>query len=117
MGFSQGADVMPFVVNRLPAATRQRVKTVALLSLSQTAVFEFHLQNWLGGGARDAVAVAPELLKIKGVRTLCIYGADEKDSLCALPAAKAAQVIKLNGGHHFDGNYANLATLILNRAR
>src|SRR5688500_5638074 len=35
IGFSQGADVMPFVVNRLPAAMRGRLRMVALLSLSQ----------------------------------------------------------------------------------
>ncbi len=121
IGYSQGADVMPFVVNRLPPATRERLSMVALLALSQTAVFEFHLQNWLGK-QQGAVAVEPELLKMKGIRTLCVYGADEHDSLCGLMATKAAQarqlqIIKLSGGHHFDGNYANLAVLILARMR
>lgn len=112
IGFSQGADVMPFVVNRLPAATRERLRLVALLSLSQTAVFEFHLQNWLGA-PKGAIPIAPELLRMKGVRGLCVYGADETDSLCSQPAAKSLQVVKLSGGHHFDGNYANLASLLL----
>ena len=112
IGFSQGADVMPFVVNRLPAATRERLRMVALLSLSETAVFEFHLQNWLGA-AKNTIPVTPELLRMKGVRGLCVYGADETDSLCTKPAAKALQVVKLSGGHHFDGNYAKLASLLL----
>ena len=81
IGFSQGADVLPFVVNRLPAATRERLRMVALLSLSQTAVFEFHLQNWLGGD-EDAMPVEPELRKMKGVRALCVYGEDDEDSMC-----------------------------------
>lgn len=112
VGFSQGADVMPFVVNRLPAATRDRLRMVALLSLSETAVFEFHLQNWLGA-AKDAIPVTPELLRMKGVRGLCVYGANETDSLCAQPAAKSLQVVKLSGGHHFDGNYTKLAALLM----
>ncbi|HEY0683346.1 MAG TPA: AcvB/VirJ family lysyl-phosphatidylglycerol hydrolase [Steroidobacter sp.] len=112
IGFSQGADVMPFVVNRLPASTRERLRTVALLSLSQTAVFEFHLQNWLGA-EQDAKPVAPELLRMKGVRALCVYGEDETESLCAMPAAKSLQVLKLSGGHHFDGDYPKLASLLL----
>jgi type IV secretory pathway VirJ component len=116
LGFSQGADVMPFIVNRLPAATRGQVRMVALLSLSQTAVFEFHLQNWLGR-SDDEVPVEPELLKMKGTRTLCVYGEDEEDSMCAMPSAASLQVIKLKGGHHFDGDYASLARLILARAR
>jgi type IV secretory pathway VirJ component len=107
---------MPFIVNRLPAATRARLRMVALLSLSQSAVFEFHLTNWLGRTA-DQVPIAPELSRMSAVRALCVYGEDEEDSLCALPAAQSTQVIKLKGGHHFDGDYANLAALILAHAR
>jgi type IV secretory pathway VirJ component len=116
IGFSQGADVMPFVVNRLSAATRARLQLVTLLSLSQTAVFEFHLQNWLGG-SNDEVPVAPELVKMSGVRTLCVYGEDDDESMCIQPEAKPLQTVKLKGGHHFDGDYPNLARLILARAR
>lgn len=116
IGFSQGADVMPFIVNRLPAATRSSLQAVVLLSLSQSAVFEFHLQNWLGG-SDDQVPVAPELTKMTGIRALCVYGEDEEDSMCIQPQAKTLQVIKLHGGHHFDGDYPSLARLILARAR
>lgn len=116
IGFSQGADVLPFVVNRLPVATRERLKMVALLSLSETAVFEFHLQNWLGSD-EDAIPVEPELRKMKGVRALCVYGEDDEDSICDGTAAKRLQVVKLSGGHHFDGDYANLAALILSHLR
>ncbi|HWK48557.1 MAG TPA: AcvB/VirJ family lysyl-phosphatidylglycerol hydrolase, partial [Steroidobacter sp.] len=112
IGFSQGADVMPFVVNRLPAATRERLRLVALLSLSETAVFEFHLQNWIGA-AKNTIAVAPELSRMKGVRVLCVYGADETGSLCTKPVAKSLDVVKLSGGHHFDGNYPKIAALLL----
>jgi type IV secretory pathway VirJ component len=112
IGYSQGADVMPFVVNRLPTATRDRLRMVAFLSLSQTAVFEFRLQNWLGA-AKDTIPVTPELLRMKGVRGLCVYGANDTESMCPRPAAKSLQVVKLSGGHHFDGNYASLAALLL----
>lgn len=113
IGFSQGADVMPFVVNRLPAETRDRLRMIAFLSLSQTAVFEFHLQNWLGK-SHDAIAVGPELLRMKGVRGLCVYGADDTETICNRPAARSLQPVKLSGGHHFDGNYPKLASLLLN---
>lgn len=116
IGFSQGADVMPFIVNRLPSATRSRVQLVTLLSLSRTAVFEFHLQNWLGG-SDDQVPVAPEVTKMTGVRALCVYGEDDDETMCTQPEAKRLQVVKLAGGHHFDGDYPSLAKLILARAR
>jgi type IV secretory pathway VirJ component len=92
------------------------VRLVALLSLSQSAVFEFHLQNWLGG-SDDEVPVAPEVAKMSGVRALCVYGEDDDETMCTQPEAKALQVIKLDGGHHFDGDYASLARLILARAK
>jgi type IV secretory pathway VirJ component len=116
IGFSQGADVMPFIVNRLPSATRARLRLTALLSLSQKAVFEFHLQNWLST-SDDQVPTAPEVAKMRGVRALCVYGEDDDETMCTQPEAKTLQVVKLPGGHHFDGDYPSLARLILARAR
>lgn len=116
IGFSQGADVMPFVVNRLPTATRARLRMVALLSPSPTAVFEFHLANWLGA-EHDAIAVGPELVRMKDVRALCVYGEDDTDSMCIEAEAKSLQRVKLSGGHHFDGDYAHLASLLLSHMR
>jgi len=46
IGFSQGADVLPFAINRLPAATRRRVVLAAMLGPDERADFEFHLSNW-----------------------------------------------------------------------
>ena len=54
IGYSFGADVAPFLVNRLQDSTRNRIASVVLLSPSDTATFEFHLASWLGGGSRSA---------------------------------------------------------------
>jgi type IV secretory pathway VirJ component len=49
---------------------------------------------------------------------LCVRGSDEKDSLCPhledLPWVRQAL---LAGGHHFDGDYRNIARLVLDAAR
>jgi type IV secretory pathway VirJ component len=63
------------------------------------------------------VPVKPELLRMKGVRGLCVYGANDTDSLCPTPAAKSLQIMKLGGGHHFDGDYRKLASLLLSHMR
>ena len=111
VGYSQGADVLPFALNRLPAATRASVRLAALLGPGQKASFEFHLANWIGpSGDRP---IAPEALRLSAASTLCIYGAQEKDSLCPELAPAHARAIALTGGHHFGGDYAALATLIL----
>ena len=51
VGYSQGADVLPFAVNRLPAATRSLVRLTTLIGVSESADFEFHVANWIGAEA------------------------------------------------------------------
>ena len=114
VGYSQGADVLPFALNRLPAATRASVRLTALLGPGQMASFEFHLANWIGPSGD--LAIAPEALKLSAADTLCIYGQEEKDSLCPALSPGHAQQMPLAGGHHFGGEYATLAARILDAA-
>jgi type IV secretory pathway VirJ component len=44
---------------------------------------------------------------------LCLYGVDEKDSLCPQLAPAHARAVPLTGGHHFGGDYDALAKRIL----
>ena len=112
IGYSQGADVLPFAVNRLPESTRARVALVAVMGMSEHALFEFHLSSWISDSSAGP-ATLPEISRISGVPVLCIYGADESDSLCPKLDPKKFNIVKLKGGHHFDGDYANLARQIL----
>ena len=48
IGYSQGADVLPFILNRLLERTRSSIVATVALSLSTTATFEFHVRNWVG---------------------------------------------------------------------
>lgn len=111
VGYSQGADVLPFAINRLPAATRASVKLSALLGPGQKASFEFHLSNWLGPSGDKPIA--PEAHKLLAADTVCVYGLSEKNSLCPLIAPTHARAMPLTGGHHFGGDYEKLATLLL----
>jgi type IV secretory pathway VirJ component len=112
IGYSQGADVLPFAFNRLPEGSRARVRLTALLGPGQEAAFEFHVTNWIGrNGDRP---IAPEARRMPGASTLCFYGADERaDSLCPLLAGTGAQLIAMPGGHHLGGDYEALAARIL----
>jgi type IV secretory pathway VirJ component len=112
IGYSQGADVLPFAVNRLPAATRAHVALAAVMGMSEHALFEFHLTSWVSDD-NSGPATLPEIDRIAGMPVLCIYGADENDSLCPKLDPNKFQVVKLKGGHHFDGDYAGLAARIL----
>jgi type IV secretory pathway VirJ component len=116
IGYSQGANVLPFVVNRLPTATRARVRLVTMMGLEPRTSFEFHLRNWVGQDARDSAPVLPEIERLAGVRALCLYGADDDEALCPQLTGADVRTVKLPGGHHFGGDYERLAQIILQAA-
>ncbi len=115
IGYSQGADVLPFIVNRLPAATKRKVVLAALMGLGTEATFEFHLGNWISNGS-DGLPIRPEIDKFATLPALCIYGDEEDDSLCPQVHTSTFHVEKLEGGHHFGGDYDQLALLIMKYA-
>jgi len=112
VGYSQGADVLPFAVNRLPPATRALVKLTTLIGVSERAAFEFHVANWIGSDS-DGLPIRPEMDKLSAADTLCVYGDDDNESICPQINPQHARIIKLPGGHHFGGNYLPLAQLVI----
>lgn len=112
IGYSQGADVLPFAVRRLSARTQQTIALIALLGLGERAQFEFHFSDWVKQD-KGGLPIAPEIAKLRHVKVLCVYGEDETDSLCPGVASTQVQAMKLQGGHHFDGDYRHLAELIV----
>lgn len=113
VGYSAGADVLPFLAARLPADLRSRIAAVALLGPSPTASFEFHVAEWLGHDDDAAQPVAPEIAKLGGLRVLCFFGQDESDSLCPTLPRGAVRLFPEAGAHHFGGRYDVLAQTIL----
>ncbi|MDB5819788.1 MAG: type secretion system protein VirJ [Rhizobacter sp.] len=115
IGYSQGADVLPFALTHLPPATKALVRHTTLMGLGQKASFEFHVTNWIGpSGDRP---IAPEGRKLEAANTLCIYSPEEKDSLCPTLAPVHVRAVSLAGGHHFNGDYEKLAKVILDDAK
>jgi type IV secretory pathway VirJ component len=112
VGYSFGADVLPFVVNRLPAELRPEIATVSLLGLDSNASFEVTVADWVGGDD-TGLPTRPELANLKETPVLCIYGEGEKDSICpGLSAPKVTSEL-VGTGHHFGGEYSQLADKIL----
>jgi type IV secretory pathway VirJ component len=116
VGYSFGADVLPFVVNRLPSDLRERIASVSLLGIDANASFEVRIAEWVGADNGGA-PTRPELARITQLPVLCLYGEGEKDSICpGLPAGAIARE-QVGSGHHFGGEYATLADRILAFAR
>lgn len=117
VGYSRGAEVLPFMADRLPADLRARVRLVALLGATGSVEFEFHVGDWLGGsGEKNELPVKPEVEKLAGLKVLCVHGDEERDSLCPSLGAGLATDLALKGAHHFGGAYETIAAAILREA-
>jgi type IV secretory pathway VirJ component len=117
IGFSFGAAVLPFVLDRMPAPLKSKIALAVMLGSNTYANWEIHWGDWLHDQPhKSARPVGPELAKVKDVRLLCVYGSEEKAaSICPQLPKEAGEVLELPGGHHFDGNYNALASHILER--
>jgi len=114
VGYSFGADVMPFAYNRLPDAARAQVSYISLMGFAPSADFQIRVTGWLGMPASDkAMNVKPELAKLPPAMVQCIYGEKEEDTLCPTLTKTGMEVVKLPGDHHFGGDYDALARRIL----
>ncbi len=117
VGYSFGADILPFAVNRLPAAERAQVAQISLLGLSRTASFRISVTGWLGMSSSTDVPILPEAKRLDPALVQCFFGRDDSDSLCRAPELHAFELIETGGGHHFDGNYHGLADTIMSGVR
>ena len=116
VGYSFGADVLPFVVNRLPPDLRAKVASVSLLGIDGNASFEVSISDWVGANEAGP-QTRPEVARIAGLPVLCLYGEGEKDSICPGLAEPRIRREQIGTGHHFGGEYATLADRILAFAR
>ncbi len=112
IGYSFGADVMPYVVTRLPADLRARIDVIALLGPSDTADFEVSTADWLPGVRRQGLPTQPELARTGDIPVLCVHGADERDSLCPALRAPNISTESIGRGHHFGGEVGAIADAI-----
>ena len=97
LGYSFGADVLPFIQNRLPAATSNKVAKLVIVSPSNSTDFEVHL--FYGKGDYSVPAEINKLTK----PGLVIFGKDEKDTPTGINNPKVA-VLTLPGDHHYNNN-------------
>ncbi|MFL5618768.1 MAG: AcvB/VirJ family lysyl-phosphatidylglycerol hydrolase [Gemmatimonadaceae bacterium] len=119
VGYSRGADLAPFIVSRWPAELRARLALVALVGLADHANFEFHWQDVVHDTRHASdLPTRPELERIRGIRVLCVFGAEEKGSLCPSLDRSLARLERIPGGHVLDESSAAAAgALVLGALR
>src|SRR5664280_537196 len=105
IGYSLGAEIVPFIVNRLPEETKSRIESVVLLSPATTTDFEIHISNMLGMGNRQNVYhTIDEIIKAQSIPTLIIFGDGEKTEIPALLSKTSVVIRKIPGDHHYKFN-------------
>jgi type IV secretory pathway VirJ component len=114
VGYSIGADVMPFMAGRMSAPTRDRLALVAMLGPGTHTEFEFRLSNWLTEENRpEGHAMIPEMPKLSKTPVLLVCGSEEEGTLCQNYQAPNVKNLILPGGHHFNKEYEQIAKAIL----
>lgn len=116
IGYSFGADVLPASYNRLKQPDKDKIVQMSLLSLSQKVDYVISVMGWLGASSEgkggdpinDLKSINPKMVQ-------CVYGKDDDEDVgCPLLKGTGAEVIAMDGGHHFDDDYEALANHIIN---
>jgi len=116
LGYSRGADLLPFVATRLPPSLRKRLALMAMLGLQERASFKYRFSDlWATRSRPSDIPIRPELERLRGVNMLCVYGRDEGEALCRNVDPTLVYAVQRPGKHHFDGDYQSIASLILAR--
>jgi type IV secretory pathway VirJ component len=115
IGYSFGADVIPFAWPLLSPDIQARTKVLALLAPSLSTSFQVTISGWLGIDDTEN-EVAPAIAALPADKVMCIYGEDDADeTACTDVTVPKSTVIQITGGHHFDGDYTAIARRFLRR--
>ncbi|MBL8584051.1 MAG: virulence factor family protein [Rhizobiaceae bacterium] len=114
IGYSFGADTLPFAYPLLPKPLQDRTKVIALMAPGQSTSFQVTISGWLGIDD-SGYSVVPAIAALPADRVICIYGKEEGESACPDPTLRSVSVLETDGGHHFDGDYTGIAQKFLDR--
>lgn len=113
IGYSQGAEIVPFVLSRLPEDQKSRAASLVMLSPDTRTDFEIHLSNMLGiGNKQNTYNVIKEISGIKKTKQIIIYGENEKTEVPELLRNTEVEIVRIPGDHHFKGNSALIVQMM-----
>jgi type IV secretory pathway VirJ component len=105
IGYSQGAELVPFLITRFPDVLKSKVSAAVMLSPETTTDFEIHITNMLGlGNRQNTYDVIAEINKMPKITTICIFGDGEKTPVPDLLRDTGVKVLFIPGDHHYKSN-------------
>lgn len=103
VGYSLGAEVLPFIISRLPEDIKSRISLSVMLSPSATTDFEIHFSDMLGiDNKHNTYKVVDEILRNKSIPALCIFGSEEKTSVPSMLKDTRVKIAIIPGNHHYN---------------
>lgn len=113
IGYSFGADVLPFVLNRLPENILENVEVSFMMASSGSTDFEIHWLDMLGTGKKRSMDVVSEINKMQNDKLIIINGSDDNNlDIKRITLNKYTHVV-LPGGHHFNGDVDEIVEKIM----
>ncbi len=119
VGFSFGANVLPFALAHVPKDLRSRIAGTGLISPERRTGFEIVFGGWLGreSGARDVGAAIGDLVERGGSGPVsCLYGRTDRASVCPDLEIEGLDRIAFEGGHHLGKSYDRIVRHLLDMA-
>jgi type IV secretory pathway VirJ component len=110
LGYSMGAEVLPFAVNCLEDKYRHELTDLILIGPWQKATFKVNLLDYVMEVNKGA-DIYDELQKLKMKRAYVICD-DNKISICNKGLDNVIDHDLLEGGHHYGGDYSALSKMI-----
>uniref|UniRef100_UPI004047AA6D AcvB/VirJ family lysyl-phosphatidylglycerol hydrolase n=1 Tax=Mariniflexile sp. TaxID=1979402 RepID=UPI004047AA6D len=106
IGYSMGAEVMPFIYGYLPKDLQAMTENIVLLSPTGSTDFEVHLSDLLGfGSSNNTYDVVKELeILSKDKPVVVITGIEEKTQLPPKLTNTQIKFELLAGNHHYNND-------------
>jgi len=113
-GFSFGASLVPFLMNRLPDEIAKRLCLSIMINPEMHCDFEVHLSDMLNiGPSKGEFDVIREMKAIVVTKTAIFFGSDESMEELQAFRQTGAKVQLVTGDHHFDENSEVLDELLV----
>lgn len=101
-GYSFGADIVPFIYNRLPPYLKNKVVALELLSPFASSDFMVHTSDLLNIAGDDKLyKVQPEIEAVK-IPVFCFYGEKEDPKPMEFVQKRNFSLRTLPGDHHYE---------------
>jgi type IV secretory pathway VirJ component len=114
IGYSMGADVLPFIYKNLPVNYQTQIQHLVFMSPSTSTDMVVHISDMLGKTSTPgAMSVTGEMNTITGKPLLLVFGQDEKDFDTKALTIKNYHQIVLPGGHHYNEDAQGVVQQIL----